>query len=465
MRILLLAFLTTMIGLAAAQQPTPTPSPAITPVPGSLANPTPSPAATATPFATPTPMFSPTPTPTATPTPTPTPFESPTATPTPIGAPSPSPTPSMSEGVQLRMISQSTEPSAQPSQEGQRPSLNRTPTQPPAVPPTSAPVPSAQPSPTTEPARPGSTGLENATPSYPDLLPHFDYDSKTGLEQREINIEKRGNIMFIEVNYAGANGDRVPAYIAIPHGKGPFPAIIWGHWLKQGSPLANKDEFVDEALVLARAGVLSLLIDAPQARHDFAAEEKDPLDAARQQSDAAVHQVIDLRRAVDLLLLRADVDRKRIAYVGHSWDAHVGAILAGVDSRICCFVLMASGYSDEADTFASTDPQTTAHIKQVGADRVREYFHDYAYDDPIYFLGHTTNESIFLQFASGDHVTRERAQKYLDSFSSRDKQMAIYDAPHALNAAARLDRVRWLQKRLGFKKVDEQELNAIPQLK
>jgi hypothetical protein len=57
------------------------------------------------------------------------------------------------------------------------------------------------------------------------------------------------------------------------------------------------------------------------------------------------------------------------------------------------------------------------------------------------------------------------AQKYLDRFSAKDKKMDFYDAGHALNAAARLDRDRWLQKRLGLKKIDEQELGSIPQLK
>ena len=59
----------------------------------------------------------------------------------------------------------------------------------------------------------------------------------------------------------------------------------------------------------------------------------------RQQSDASGHQVIDLRRAVDLLSLRADVDRKRIGYVGHGFNAHTGAILAGVEIRIDSYVL------------------------------------------------------------------------------------------------------------------------------
>ena len=284
---------------------------------------------------------------------------------------------------------------------------------------------------------------------------------------RETDVHKRDKIRLIELNYAGASGDRVPAYLLIPPGGGPFPAIIWGHWLMKGSALANKDEFLEEAVILARSGVVSLLIDAPQVRHEWVEANNDagPLETAKQQSEAAVHQVADLRRGIDLLYGRPDVDRKRIAYVGHSWDAHVGAILAGVETRISAYVLMASGYADEEEAFASKDPKTMAQIKQVGEDNVREYFREYAWADPVYFLGHTDRESIFLQFASGDPVSKEMAQKYLDRFSSKDKKMEFYNAPHALNAAARLDRDRWLQKHMGIKKIDEKELGEIEQLK
>jgi hypothetical protein len=359
------------------------------------------------------------------------------------------------------MANQQQSPTPTPSD---RPTLNRPGAQ---QTPEPAQTPAASSSPSSQPEQPGVY----PKPAYPDLLHRFDYDSHSDLEIRETNYEKRGNVMLIELNYAGANGDRVPAYLVLPHGGDNHPAIIWGHWLQKGSPLANKDEFLDEALVLARAGVVSLLVDAPQVRHDFAPPPNDLLEQAKQQSEASTHQVIDLRRAVDLLLVRKDIDRRHIAYVGHSWDAHVGAILAGVETRICCYVLMASGYSDEEDAFSSTDPERVARIKQVGADHVREYFHDYAFDDPVYFVGHTDDESIFLQFASGDfgpnaaQAAKVRAQKYLDSFSSKDKQMTVYDTNHALNAAARLDRVRWLQKHLGFKKVDEKDLETIPQLK
>jgi hypothetical protein len=136
-----------------------------------------------------------------------------------------------------------------------------------------------------------------------------------------------------------------------------------------------------------------------------------------------------------------------------------------VETRITAYVLMASGYSDQEEAFASKDPQRVAQIKQVGEENVREFYREYAWDDPFYFLGHTDRESIFLQFASGDPITKETAQKYLDRFSSKDKKMEFYNAGHALNAAARLDRDRWLQKHLSIKKIDEKALEEIPQLK
>jgi dienelactone hydrolase len=362
---------------------------------------------------------------------------------------------------------------AQSSDPSQRPTLNRHPSSDPAATPpanqspSTSPVPAPVASPTqgAEPARQGQP-VQSAKPDYPDLISHYEYDIKSGLDLRETNVEKRGDVRMIELNYAGASGDRVPAYLLIPSGKGPFAGIIWAHWLKPGSRLTDKDEFLEEAVALAHAGVVSVLVDAPQVRHDFVPEkDKAGMETVRQQGEAGGHEVIDLRRAVDLLYARADVDRKRIGYVGHGWNAHTGAILAGVETRIDSYVLMAGTYATEETYFASKDPKILAQRKQLGDEALRDYFYNYAWDDPAYFLGHTDRESIFLQFASGDSISKEQAQKYLDMFSAKDKKMEFYDGGAALNVAARLERDRWLQKQLGFKKVDEKELEGIEQLK
>ncbi|MGZ4844672.1 MAG: hypothetical protein ACXVJ1_08075, partial [Candidatus Angelobacter sp.] len=67
------------------------------------------------------------------------------------------------------------------------------------------PTPTPYSSPAAEPAQMGAQA-EYPKVSYPDLLPRFDYDSHAGLEMRETDVQKRGNIRLIELNYAGASG-------------------------------------------------------------------------------------------------------------------------------------------------------------------------------------------------------------------------------------------------------------------
>jgi len=144
----------------------------------------------------------------------------------------------------------------------------------------------------------------------------------------------------------GPNSGVVTAYLVVPSGKGPFPAVIYGHWCMPGSEKKNRTEFLDEALVLARSGVLSLLPDHVMVHPGFV-EDNTPMNEKRIAVE--VQQDVNLRRGADLLLARKDVDPKHIAYVGHSCDATAGGFLSGIEKRFKAFVLMAGDLSDEVD--------------------------------------------------------------------------------------------------------------------
>src|SRR5260370_18281607 len=58
----------------------------------------------------------------------------------------------------------------------------------------------------------------------------FDYDSKAPLDIQEAGVEHRGRVAIHDISYAGPQGGRVPAYLVVPEGKGPFAAVLWGHW-------------------------------------------------------------------------------------------------------------------------------------------------------------------------------------------------------------------------------------------
>lgn len=303
--------------------------------------------------------------------------------------------------------------------------------------------------------------------TFQDLANHFNYNLRSPMGFQQRDVEKRGKVLIIDMEYSGADNDHVPAWLVVPQGDGPFPGIVWGHWMKDKSPKRNRDEFLEEAVVLANSGVMSVLIDAPMVRPEYKEDspEKEPLRWAEQFSETERQYVIDLRRAVDLLLSRRPIDKNRIGYVGHSFSAHAGAILAGVEKRISTFVLMAGTYSDEESVRSATSGPEFKWRQATGEEFVNQYFSNYQWDDPVHYLPHTETQSIFLQFATKDSTTKAQAQKYLDLFSAKDKKMEFYESDHALNAAARLDRARWLSQHLKFKHPDEKALDAVPQLR
>lgn len=311
---------------------------------------------------------------------------------------------------------------------------------------------------------PAAEGQAAGAPRFEELARQFVYDAKAALDVREVGRERRGGATVVDLTYASPRGGRVPAYMVVPRGRGPFAAVLFGHWMMDGSPLRNRREFLEEALVLARAGAVSLLIDAPYNRPDFV-PEKDEMRQAVQSAEAARQQVLDFRRGLDLLLARGDVDAKRVAYVGHSFDAHVGAILAAVEKRVGSLVLMAGLYADEEYVFDPANKSMTEMRARVGDEALRAYFRDYAWDDPVHFIGHSSPAAVFLQFGRRDQpITEAMARRAFGRFGE-PKRVGFYDAGHALDAAARRERVEWLARRLSLRRPDYAALARIPELK
>jgi hypothetical protein len=170
-------------------------------------------------------------------------------------------------------------------------------------------------------------------PAFPQdrsdhLLGHWNYDVGAPLNIRQASVQDRDGIRIYDVSYAspvadrsaavGPNGGAVTACLVVPPGKGPFPAVIYGHWCMPGSVKKNRTEFLEEAIVLTHSGVISLLPDHVIVHPGFI-EDNTPLN--EKQIAVEPQQVVNLRRGVDLLYARPDTNPKRLAYVGHSCDA------------------------------------------------------------------------------------------------------------------------------------------------
>src|SRR2546423_15557850 len=146
-----------------------------------------------------------------------------------------------------------------------------------------------------------------------DMARHFDYDQTAPLNIKRIRVERRADATVYDITYDSPKGGVVPAYLVVPKGRGPFAAVIWGHWCWQNSSMRNRKEFLEEAVAMAQSRGVSLLTGHPMSRPGYVAIQ-DPF----YESNATEfgQAIIDMRRGVDLLNARRDVDPKRIAYVG-----------------------------------------------------------------------------------------------------------------------------------------------------
>jgi dienelactone hydrolase len=266
----------------------------------------------------------------------------------------------------------------------------------------------------------------------------FEYHETRPLDVQVTGTRLQDRVTLREISYAQLDGSRNAAtFIARDDRSSVSPAILFVHWYGPPRPTSNRTQFIPDAIELAKSGTVSLLIDTPWSRFEYFRERTREGDYAR-----SVQQVKDLRRALDVLFAEPNVDRSRVAYVGHDFGAMYGALAAAVDPRIRFFVFMA-GTQSFSDWFLYGKPKLEGEAKQKVVDELAPL-------DPIRYLPRLKTP-ILLQFADNDeHVSKERAAA-LSAAAPKPKTVRTYDSDHELNADATRERIAWLKEQLKLK--------------
>ncbi|HEU4883850.1 MAG TPA: hypothetical protein VFT45_16440 [Longimicrobium sp.] len=262
----------------------------------------------------------------------------------------------------------------------------------------------------------------------------FQYDRAAPLELQSAPIGEEGGVAIHGISFASPRGGRVNGRLFVPSGTGPFAGVVLAH----GAP-GNAEAFTGRGVYIARHGAVVIAIDAPFNRRPGGPMTLTPQDSAEQ-----VQLIVDLQRAVDVLLARPDVDPARLAYVGRSYGGATGALFAGVERRIKTYILASA---DGGITTRFTGP--SAPPPPPGQEeRARAWLAAMQPIEGLRFVGRA-NGSILFQNGRGDQiVTVERAEA-LHAAATGQKEVRWYDAPHALNSAAYVDQLRWLSQTVG----------------
>lgn len=291
-----------------------------------------------------------------------------------------------------------------------------------------------------------ATALPTATPpADADTLARYDASQPLDVEEPSPPRELADGVVVHDLSWTSPMGGHATGWLVVPAGPGPFAAIVYLH----GSE-TDRTDFLDEAVAMAHGGAAGLVVDAPFARRG--ADRKNFLQyysLPERERDMTAQALVDLRRGIDLLVARADVDPARIGFVGHSWGASLGVVLAAVDSRPAALVLLSGRPSWTGFLAAVTTGSIARARERIGEEAWHEYIDAMAPFDAMAEIANVDATRLYLQYGTRDDVVPpDVAQQLVEAAAGARTDW--YDSGHALDEAATADRVAWLVERLGL---------------
>lgn len=257
------------------------------------------------------------------------------------------------------------------------------------------------------------------TPEMREVL--FRYDADSPLELERHVVEQGGTLVRERLAYDSINLVRVPALLTYDvDTPAPRPALLLQHGLN-----SSKDDprMRDLAAAWARHGFACLTIDAP-LHGERASGEIDLLDLlARPYSSLRMieQNVVDLRRALDVLEAHDEIDAARIAYVGFSMSTFLGVQFVAVEPRVqaACFALGGAGLFH---FLVSRAPTGRREDQEFVADLI----------DPLHFAPKIAPRPVLQVNSHTDELVPAVLGHMLHGALNEPKQIIWFEGPHGV---------------------------------
>ena len=265
----------------------------------------------------------------------------------------------------------------------------------------------------------------------------FFYDKKAPLQLKDSLIKEEEGIKHYHISFISTQNTRATGILFVPSGKGPFAGIVIQHGMPSSALI-----YSSRAAYLARHGAVVIALDAP-----FARRKTQGIDFTPQDSVEQVQLIIDLQRAVDILIARTDVDKNRLAFVGRSFGGVMGVLLAGVERRIKTYVLSVCD-GGQVIHFAGPGPMGEVFRSQSPEDQKR-WIAAMEPIEPIRYIHRAAPAKLFFQFGRQDQAVTVENALMLYKAAPETKKVKWYEAGHNLNPQAYVDWLEWLHKTVG----------------
>lgn len=281
----------------------------------------------------------------------------------------------------------------------------------------------------------GAAGAQSTgSPNFQSLVGVFSYSSTRPLDVREVGVEKSVGLTVHDISYASPVRGRVTTYLVIPGGPGPFPAVLWQPGVNGG-----RSDQLDEARALARKGAASLLVDPPHVRPGGPTL----ISCRRRDRTPFIQYVVELRRGIDLLASRPEIDSSRLGDVGFSYGSSIAGVLAGVEHRLKAVVI-------ESGRAYNTGFLRDSCKSELSKKKLAAYVRNMSFSDPVRYVGHAAPSSLLIQNGGSDPFTPRKEATKLQRAASLPKTIRWYRGSHELTPQAYSDRDRFLETQLAF---------------
>ena len=149
-----------------------------------------------------------------------------------------------------------------------------------------------------------------------------------------------------------------------------------------------------------------------------------------------------------LLTQHEKVDPSRLGYIGYSYGAAMGGLLAGIEPRIKAYGLMV-GDGGLVNHFTDGD-EAVGGFETIGPEARAAWLTAMQPIEPIHYVGHAAPSALYFQNGRYDtSVTEEDGLAY-QAAGSEPKKLQWYESGHGLPAEAYVDMVNWLAEQIGI---------------
>jgi cephalosporin-C deacetylase-like acetyl esterase len=245
------------------------------------------------------------------------------------------------------------------------------------------------------------------TSSFSKWRAAYRYDKKP-LEAQIIEVKETDEWRREKITFNGAENERAIAYLYLPKNF-PRPLQVL-HVVPagdvQGGLRSLSDSIEDRLAPFIKSGraVFGVVLKGYIERLRTEAYEP-PDNRTVEYRDEIVSRITDVRRGLDYLETRNDLDPRRIAFFGPSAGSRIGLILAAVDDRYASVFLAGAGLSE-------FDLQTIPEAS------------------PINFASHIRSSKLVLNGRYDEDTPLKTRGEPLFKLLSEPKRLLLYDGGH-----------------------------------